>query len=63
MMDASRFRFAFSQNGGNWTSCGKEVEVGYLEVVRIDLTAGGKRRREKIQRGFAWILSTLRDRE
>ena len=41
VMNGSRFRFAFSQNGSDWKDCGKQMEIAYLEAVRIALTAGG----------------------
>jgi xylan 1,4-beta-xylosidase len=50
--DGSRFRFAFSQNGSDWKNCGNEIDVAYLESVRIALTAGGD---DGGAAKFAWL--------
>jgi beta-xylosidase len=39
--EGSRFRFAFSHDGENWTDCGNEIQAGHLEAARIALTVGG----------------------
>jgi hypothetical protein len=54
VMDGSRFRFAFSQNGNDWKDCGNQIEVAYLEAVRIALTAGGAQGAGK----FDWLRVT-----
>jgi len=43
VVEGSRYRFAFSNDGENWKNCGDEMQVAYLEAVRIALTAGGGR--------------------
>jgi xylan 1,4-beta-xylosidase len=55
VMDGSRFRFAFSQNGNNWKDCGNQIEVAGLESVRIALTAGGA---EGVAAKFDWLRVT-----
>jgi beta-xylosidase len=50
--DGSRFRFAFSENGREWKDCGNQIEVAYLEAVRIALTTGGA---EGAAAKFDWL--------
>ena len=44
-----RYRFAFSQNGREWTELGRPVEGGYIESARVALTAAGGAAR------FDWV--------
>lgn len=50
--DGSHFRFAFSEKGKDWKDCGNQMEVAYLEAVRIALTAGGA---EGVAAKFDWL--------
>jgi beta-xylosidase len=50
--DGSRFRFALSQNGSDWKDVGNQIDVAYLEAVRIALTAGGT---EGAAAKFDWL--------
>src|SRR5215217_772478 len=54
VVEGSRFRFAFSQDGENWTPCGSEIQVA-LEAVRIALTAGGEK---GVAAKFDWLRVT-----
>lgn len=56
VVEGARFRFAFSHDGQNWKNCGDEIRVGYLEGVRIALTAGGGK---GVAAKFDWLRVTM----
>ncbi|HEX8474677.1 MAG TPA: family 43 glycosylhydrolase [Pyrinomonadaceae bacterium] len=39
--DGERYRFAFSDNGRDWTELGEPVDGSYIEGARVALTTGG----------------------
>jgi xylan 1,4-beta-xylosidase len=55
VVDGSRFRFAFSENGKDWKDCGNEIQAAYLESARIALTAGGT---DGVAAKFDWLRVT-----